>query len=45
METDKTMVTSCCGSEQYAWEFGTEGDMCAMCTECGEWAGLEEQDD
>ena len=42
---DKTLVTSCCGSERYAWEFGTEDDMCGMCMDCGEWAGLEEKEE
>ena len=39
------MITSCCGSEKYAFEFGTEEDTCAICMECGEWAGLEEEEE
>jgi hypothetical protein len=34
-------ITGCCGSEDYGFEFGTKHDMCGICFECGEWAGLE----
>lgn len=38
------LVTCCCGTEKYAFEFGDDENACAICIKCGEWAGLESDD-